>query len=80
MSWQLYEGDVNAVPMEAVRLAARVTAPNVGPNLGGVRWSRGSRSAVEGGRNAGEGVDEALVKLEGRDGDDPSTVRLVETG
>jgi hypothetical protein len=81
MSWQLYEGDVNAVPVEAVRLAARMTGPNTGPDLDGVRWSGGSGSAVERGGGAGEGAEEALVMLEGRDRSDaPPIVRLVENG
>lgn len=63
MSWQLYEGDVNAVPVEAVRLAARVAGPNAGPDLGGVRWSRGSGSAVGKGGNTGEGGGQSVGEV-----------------
>jgi len=82
MSWQLYEGDANAVPAEGVRLAARVMGPNSGPALSGVRWSGGSGSAVGGGGEEGAGgAEEALVRLEGKDGTDARpTVRLVDTG
>jgi len=73
---------MNAVPVEGVRLTARLTGPNAGPDWDVVRWSGLSGSAVGArGGDAGEGAEEALVKLEGRDEvDAPPTVRPVDTG